>query len=96
VLLGKSFGEVGEIPAEEFGALLRMKTPDGKSLRRRDSPSAIAFSERRPTHMTLAATGFDGVERLVHATAFPLFGTSDEMHGVVTLFWQVGAEQDSA
>jgi len=46
--------------------------------------------------MTLAATGFDGVERLVHATAFPLFGTSDEMHGVVTLFWQVGAEQDSA
>jgi hypothetical protein len=96
VLIGKPFGELGEIPAEEFGAVLQMKTPDGKPLRRRDTPSAIAFAERRPAHMTLSATGFDGIERLVHATAFPLFGTSDEMHGVVSVFWQVGAEQDSA
>ena len=95
VLIGKSFGELGEIPAEEFGAVLQMKTTDGRPLRRRDTPSGIAFFERRPAHMTLAATGFDGTERLVHATAFPLFGTSDEMHGVVSVFWQVGAEQDS-
>jgi len=75
--------------------VLQMKTTDGRPLRRRDTPSGIAFFERRPAHMTLAATGFDGTERLVHATAFPLFGTSDEMHGVVSVFWQVGAEQDS-
>jgi PAS domain-containing protein len=95
VLIGKSFAELGEIPAEEFGALLQMTTPDGEPLRRRDTPSGVAFFERRPAHMTLSARGFDGVERLVHATAFPLFGTSDEMHGVVSVFWQVTTEQDS-
>jgi hypothetical protein len=90
LLIGKPFGESGEISADEFVAVLKMKTPNGEPLRRRDSPSGIAFFERRPAHMTLAATGYDGVERLVHVTAFPLFGTNTEMHGVVTVFWQVG------
>jgi len=89
LLIGKAYGDVGEMPAEEFGAVLNLKTPDGEPLRRRDTPAGIAFFERRPAHMTVAATGFDGVQRLVHATAYPLFGTEAEMHGVVSVFWQV-------
>jgi len=96
LLIGKPFAELGEIPAEEFGAVLDMKTPDGGPLRRRDTPAGIAFFERRPAHTTLAARGYDGVQRLVHNTAYPLFGTSDEMHGVVSVFWQVAAAQDDA
>jgi PAS domain-containing protein len=94
-LIGKPFGEMGEIPAEEFGALLRMKTPDGEVVLRRDSPSGISFLEHRPAHMTLCATGTDGVERLVHVTAYPLFGTNGEMHGVVSVFWQVRDQEDA-
>jgi PAS domain-containing protein len=94
-LIGKPFGEMGEIPAEEFGAVLRMKTPDGQVLRRRDAPSGISFMERRPSHQTLYATGYDGVERLVHATAYPLFGTNGEMHGVVSVFWEVGDQKET-
>ncbi len=89
LLIGKAYGDVGEMPAEEFGAVLNLKTPDGEPLRRRDTPAGIAFFERRPAHKTVAATGFDGVQRLVHATAYPLFGTEAEMHGVVSVFWQV-------
>jgi hypothetical protein len=93
-LIGKAFGEVGEIPAEEFGAVLQTRSPNGEPLRRRDTPSGIAFFQRRPAHMTVAATGYDGVERLVHATAFPLFGSTNEMDGVVSVFWQIAAEED--
>ncbi len=89
LLIGKAYGDVGEMPAEEFGAILNLKTPDGEPLRRRDTPAGIAFFERRPAHKTVAATGFDGVQRLVHATAYPLLGTEAEMHGVVSVFWQV-------
>jgi len=96
LLIGKSFGEMGEIPAEEFAAVLQLKTPDGTPLRRRDTPAGIAFFERRPAHKSLAATGYDGVQRLVHATAYPLFGTSAEMHGVVSVFWQVDHEEAGA
>ena len=92
LLIGKTFAEMGEIPAEEFGAVLQLKTPDGQPLRRRDTPAGIAFFERRPAHKVLGATGYDGVQRLVQATAFPLFGTTAEMHGVVSVFWQVADE----
>jgi len=96
LLIGRTFGEMGEIPAEEFGAVLQLKTPDDKPLRRRDTPAGIAFFERRPAHRTLAATGYDGVQRLVHATAYPLFGSTVEMHGVVSVFWEVPEEEDDA
>ena len=96
LLIGRSFGELGEIPAEEFGAVLDLKTLDDKPLRRRDTPAGIALFERRPAHRTLAATGYDGVQRLVHNTAYPLFGSTAEMHGVVSVFWEVADEEDDA
>ena len=92
-LIGKPFGEIGEIPVGEFGAVLRMKTLDGQVLRRRDAPSGVSFYEHRPSHQTHYATGYDGVERLVHSTAYPLFGTTGEMHGVVSVFWEVGDQE---
>jgi len=36
------------------------------------------------------------VQRLVHATAYPLFGSTAEMHGVVSVFWEVADEEDDA
>jgi PAS domain-containing protein len=96
LLIGKPFAEMGEMPAEEFHEVLQLRTPDGQPLRRRDTPSGIAFFQRRPAHMVLAATGYDGVHRLVHATAYPLFGKTSEMHGVVSVFWMVGDEEEDA
>ena len=36
------------------------------------------------TSLDAQALGF----RLVDATAYPLFGAAEEMHGVVNVFWQ--------
>jgi len=88
LLIGRPFGEQGELEAGEFGAVLQLAEPDGTTLRRRDSPAGVAFFQRRPSHRVLLATGYDGVRRKVEVTAFPLFGTTDEMHGVVTVFWE--------
>src|ERR1700692_793556 len=55
LLLGKSFNEVGEIPAGEVGEALQLETPAGQPIRRRDSPAGIAFFDRRPAHETLMA-----------------------------------------
>jgi PAS domain-containing protein len=93
LLIGRPFAELGEVPSEEFGAVLQLKTPEGNPVRRRDSPAGIALFERRPSHQTLAATGYDGVQRVVHATAYPLFGASGEMHGVVNVFWEVSSHK---
>jgi hypothetical protein len=61
-------------------------------IRRRDSPAGIAFLQHRPSHQILAVTGYDEKRRLVEATAYPLFGAAKEMHGVVSVFWQLPEE----
>ena len=88
LLLGKPFAEVGEIPSGEFGAALQLTTPDGEPNRRSDSPSGIAFFEHRPAHQTVMATAYNGVRRAFEATAYPLLGATDVMHGVVAVFWE--------
>ena len=96
MLLGKPFAELGEIPSGEFGAALELATPDGETIRRRDTPSGIAFYEHRPAHQTVMATAFNGVRRRYEATAYPLLGATGEMHGVVAVFWEVApGERDS-
>jgi hypothetical protein len=90
LLIGKPFAELGEIPAGEFGAVLHLATLGGEPVRRRDTPAGVAFFEQRPAHKSLLATSYDGVRRRVEATAYPLFGTTGEMHGVVSVFWEGG------
>jgi PAS domain-containing protein len=91
MLLGKSFAELGEIPSGEFGEALQLAAYDGEPIRRRDSPAGIAFFERRPAHRTLMATAYNGVRRRFEATAYPLFGATGEMNGVVAVFWEVSS-----
>ncbi|MBV8984319.1 MAG: hypothetical protein JOZ68_18550 [Acidimicrobiia bacterium] len=90
LLIGRPFAELGEVEATDFGAVLQMTEPDGTPLRRRDSPAGVAFFTHKPAHRVLVATGYDGVRRTVEVTAYPLFGATDEMHGVVTVFWENG------
>jgi PAS domain-containing protein len=89
LLIGRPFAELGEVPALEFGEVLELSDSDGSPLRRRDTPAGIAFFERRPAHKLVMATAYDGVRRRVEATAYPLFGAVDDMHGVLTVFWEV-------
>ena len=88
MLLGKSFAELGEIPSGDFGTALQLTTPEGEPIRRRDTPSGIAFYEHRPAHRTVLATTYDGVRRECEATAYPLLGATGEMHGVMAVFWE--------
>ena len=87
LVIGKPFAEIGEITALEFGKVLQLHEADGSPLRRRDTPAGVAFYQQKPAHRTVLVTGYDGVQRLLEVTAYPLFGVAGEMHGVVTVFW---------
>ena len=88
LMLGKGYGELGGITANDFGAQLELAEPDGTPMRRRDSPAGVAFFQREPAHRTLLATTLDGTRRPFEVTAYPLFGRGGEMHGVLTVFWE--------
>jgi PAS domain-containing protein len=88
LLIGKTFGEVGEIQGSDFHKHLSLTTVDGRPVRPRESAAGIAFFQQRPAHKRLIAKPFDGVRRVVDETAYPLFGANDEMDGVVSVFWE--------
>ena len=87
VLLGRSFAESGELPADEWVAVFAPRTPDLDPMRLADTPIGIALRERRPAHVRLRFLSGEGVERDVSITAVPLFAHVDELVGVMTVFW---------
>ncbi len=91
VMLGKTYAEVGTVSANDFGEMLQLKDLDGSKLRKRESPPGIAFLQGEPAHRRLLVTALDGSDRSLEVTAYPLFGRTGEMHGVLTVFWEAKA-----
>ena len=88
LLLGKTFAELGAVMADHFGDMLQLGNLDGTPMRIRDSPPGVAYFQREPSHRTMLATTLDGTRRRVEVTAYPLFGKAEDMHGVLTVFWE--------
>jgi hypothetical protein len=88
LMLGRTYAALGRVTADEFGAMLQLADIDGTPLRRRDSPAGVAFINREPSHRRLVATTLDGQRDTFECTAYPLFGKTDEMHGVLAVFWK--------
>jgi PAS domain S-box-containing protein len=86
-LVGRTFAELGEMPATDFVELLHLSDVDDVPIERRHIPSGIAYYERRPAHMTIRVTSLDGERRQLESTAYPLVGAGGELHGVVSVFW---------
>ena len=87
-LLGRSFAETGEIPAEEWMTTVEREELDGSPLPSEQMPSRMALHERRPVHHEFALT-VDGVRREISATAFPLLSSERVVVGVVSVFWEL-------
>jgi PAS domain-containing protein len=90
ILLGRSFAEAGELAAEEWTRIFKIAGPDGSPMPIKEMPGGIALLERREAHKTLKITSFDGVERALEVTAFPLLDREDRPAGCVILFWEPG------
>ena len=88
LMLGRTYAELGQVSADEFGAMLQLADVDGTPLRRRDSPAGVAFINREPSHRRLVATTLDGRRDTFECTAYPLFGKTNEMHGALAVFWK--------
>jgi PAS domain-containing protein len=92
LMLGKPYSEIGAVTANDFGDMLKLENLNGEPLRKRDSPPGIAFMRREPAHNTLVVTTLDGTRKAqFEITAYPLFGRTGDMHGVLTVFWEAAA-----
>lgn len=87
-ILGRTYGEAGEISANEWASLFDVEELDGTPMPLESMPAGIALLERRPAHHTFRIRGLDGRSRVISVTAFPLLASASELVGVVAIFWE--------
>jgi PAS domain-containing protein len=88
-ILGDTFESAGELSSEEWSAAFAPERVDGTPIPMRELPAGVALVQRRPHHLDLYYTGFDGIRRQVAVTAFPLMGREQELRGAVAIFWHL-------
>ena len=88
VLLGQRFDEVGDMPLDRRRRIFNFRDADGNPLPDEQPPLVVALRERRPVHRRVWMRGFDGLDREIEVTAFPLLGAGGHLIGGVAMFWQ--------
>jgi PAS domain-containing protein len=87
-ILGRTFAEAGELSREEWGLEFKPRHDDGTPLEIDELPMTWALMKHQPAHRQFFITGYDGVERRLSVTAFPLFARQQEFVGAVAIFWE--------
>ena len=88
-ILERPFSEAGEMPLDEWLEPFAARTIESEEpLSFERLPAGIALYERRAAHERFTVTSLDGVVRDISVTAFPLFAHTDELVGVVTIWWR--------
>lgn len=94
-LLGQRFDEVGDMPLDVRRQLFAFRDEQGHPLPDDQPPLVVALREQRPVHRRVWARGFDGRDREVEVTAFPLLGGGGHLIGGVAMFWARGGNRVS-
>ncbi len=87
-ILGSSFAETGELSREQWGTDFAPRNADGSPMGLDELPLSWALLKHQPAHARFFITSFDGTERLLSVTAFPLFAREQEFVGAVAVFWE--------
>jgi PAS domain S-box-containing protein len=87
-LLGQRFDEVGELQLDERRRMFAFRDEHGEPLPDDQPPLVVALREQRPVHRRVWMRAFDGRDREIEVTAFPLLGGGGHLIGGVAMFWQ--------
>jgi PAS domain S-box-containing protein len=87
-ILGRTFSEIGELSIDEFSASVAPRLAEDQPLPQDRRPTKIALEEQRAVHEDMTITTFEGDERQIGVTAFPLFAQKDDFVGIVVIWWR--------
>jgi PAS domain-containing protein len=87
-ILLRPFSEASEMPLEDWLGPFSPRTLESEPLPLDHLPAGIALYERRAAHQRFTITSVDGVDRNIAVTAFPLFAHTDELVGIMTIWWR--------
>ena len=85
-MVGRSFGEAGAMPMEEWSRAFVGTDLHGNPLE--ELPLVQALREQAPVHRKIRVKMLDEQIRAIAVTALPLFVHPDECVGAMALFWE--------
>jgi PAS domain-containing protein len=88
-LLGQRYEEAGEMPLAEWVQMFQPTSEDGSPVPPEAFPLIIALEQHRTAHLEFQIRGFDGIDRKIDVTAFPLEGQGGRILGAVAIFWEL-------
>jgi len=88
VLLGQRFDEVGDLPLDQRRRIFAFRDEQGRPVPDDQPPLVVALREQRPVHRRVSMRTFDGRDRAIEVTAFPLLGPGGHLIGGVAMFWE--------
>jgi len=88
-IIGRRFDETGEIPLEEWYAMIEPTAEDGSHLAHETIPLVIALRAREAAHRALWLRLPDGSRRKCESTVFPLEGQGGRNLGAVAILMPV-------
>jgi len=88
-ILNSRFDETGEIKVDDLLRVVTVADENRELLPPEARPGRVARLECRPITQTIWMSCNDGPWRRVQATAVPVIGEQDELHGVMQFFWEV-------
>lgn len=88
-ILGRRFGETGEMSAATWSTLFEPIDDAGQPLKPEALPLIVTVKEHRPAHGTLWIRGLDQVKRHIEVTSFPLIGQAQRHLGAIAIFWEI-------
>ena len=83
------FDETGEIKVDDLLWVVSVADENRELLAPEARPGRIARLERRPITRTIWMSCNDGAWRRLQATAVPIIGEEQDLHGVMQFFWEV-------
>ena len=90
-VLGHSYDETGEMPADEWAVVFKPSDINGNPLSPDQLPLMVALKNRRPAFREMRITRFDGEHRFIEAVALPITGQAGRFLGAMALFWEKDA-----
>ena len=86
-ILGQSFGEVGEVPMEEWAKSFTALDFSGTPVPFEQLPLVRTLKDHAPHHSAFRIKTPAGDMRDIAVTALPFFARSDELVGAAAIFW---------
>lgn len=92
-VLGRSFEDVGRMPAEEWTTTFGPLDKNGEPFAVDQLAVTDAIREGRPAHGEFTIKSAGGEHRPIEASAFPIVASDSGSSGAMIMFWPLGNEE---